>query len=70
MRDAAADALLAEPVIDRGVNVVDPGIEHGAENRLGLSLADIAGTRGATQFHRAVAQRRDLQTGPAELPLG
>src|SRR5580704_13519717 len=56
MPDVAADALLAEPVIDRRVNVVDPGIEHGVEDRFGLGFTDVAGARRAAQLHRAVAE--------------
>src|SRR5206468_6581029 len=67
VRDVAADPLLAQPVIDRGVDVIDAGLEHLVENGFGLSLGGVAGTRGATQFHRSVAQGRNLQSRPPEL---
>jgi hypothetical protein len=69
MPDVAADALLAEPVIDRRVNVVDPGIEHRVEDRFGLGFTDVAGARRAAQFHRAVAEHRYLETGAPEFAL-
>lgn len=69
IRDIAAGPLLTESVIDRGVNVVDPGIEHGIKNGFRLRLGDVAGARGAPQFHRPIAQRRDLQAGPPEFTL-
>src|ERR1700737_209245 len=69
MPDVAADALLAEPVIDRRVNVVDPGIEHCVEDRFGLGFTDVAGARRAAQLHRAVAEHRYLQTGAPEFAL-
>src|SRR5207302_1166539 len=62
-----ADPLLAQPVIDRGVDIVDAHVEHLVENGLCLSLGDIAGARGPTEFHRSVSQGRDLQSGPPEL---
>ena len=35
-----------QPVIDRGVDVIDAGVEHLVENGFGLGLGDVAGTRG------------------------
>jgi hypothetical protein len=67
MRDVTADPLLAQPVIDRGVDVVDAGVEHLVEDGFGLGLGDVAGTRGPTQLHRSIAQGRDLQPRPPEL---
>ncbi len=67
VRDVAADPLLAQPVIDRGVDVIDAGVEHLVENGFCLGLGDIAGTRGSTQSHRSIAQGRDLQPRPPEL---
>src|SRR5205807_8728630 len=69
VRDVAADPLLAQPVIDRGVDVIDAGVEHLVENGFGLGLGDVAGTRGPTQFHRSVAQGCDLQSCPPDLSL-
>jgi hypothetical protein len=67
MRDVAADPLLAEPVIDRGVDVVDAGVERLVEDGFGLGLGDVAGTGSSTQFHRSIAQGGYLQSGPPEL---
>jgi hypothetical protein len=44
VRDVAADPLLAQPVIARGVDVVDAGAEHLVEDDFGLGLSDVAGT--------------------------
>ena len=46
MADIAADPFLAQPVIDRRVDVIDAAIEHLVKNGLGLRLGDVAG-RGA-----------------------
>ena len=67
MRDVTAEPLLAQPVIDRGVDVVDTGVEYLVEDGFCLSLGDVAGTRGPTQFHRPLAQGCDLQSSPPEL---
>src|SRR5438445_156514 len=67
VRDVAADPRLAQPVIDRGVDVIDAGLEHLVEDGFWLGLGDVAGTRGATGFHRSVAQARALQSGAPEL---
>jgi hypothetical protein len=55
VRNVAADPLLAQPVIDRGVDVIDAGVEHLIEDSFGLGLGDVAGARGPTEFHRSVA---------------
>ena len=47
MRDVTADPLLAQPAIDRGVDVVDACVQHLIEDGFGLGLGDVAGTRGA-----------------------
>ena len=67
VRDIAADPLLAQPVIDRGVDIIDAGVEHLVENGFRLGLSHVAGTRSPTQFHRSVSQGRDLQSRPPEL---
>src|SRR3984885_3856266 len=36
--DIAANTLLAHAIVDRGVDVVDAGIENGVEDRFGLLL--------------------------------
>ena len=66
MADIAADPFLAQPVIDRRVDVIDAAIEHLVKNGLGLRLGDVAGARRTAQFHRPVTQGRDLQSGPPE----
>jgi hypothetical protein len=43
VRDVAADPLLAQPIIDRGVDVVDAGVEDLVEDGFGLGLGDVAG---------------------------
>src|SRR5207249_2024400 len=65
--DIAPDALLAESVVDRGVDVVDAGVEHGMENCLGLRLGDVTAARRSPQLHRAVSEHGDLKPGPPEL---
>src|SRR5216684_9214347 len=69
MPDVAADPLLAEPIVDRGVDVVDPGVEHGIEDCLRLAFGNFAGTRGAAQLHRPVAEHRDLKPGSSQFSL-
>src|SRR5437773_3642454 len=68
-RDVPADPLFAEAIVDRGIDVVDAGVEHGVENRLRLLLADVARARRSAQLHRAVPQHRDLKPGAPEFPF-
>jgi hypothetical protein len=53
--NVAADALLTQAIVDRGVEVVDTGIEHRVEDGFGLCLCHVASTWGATQFHGPIA---------------
>ena len=69
MRDVASDALLAHAVVDRGIDVVDAGIEHGVEDGFGLLFGRRARPRGTAQFHRAVAKHGDMQSRAPEFPL-
>ena len=66
--DVATDPLLADPVVGRGVDEVDAGIEHGIEESLGRFVADHADAPSprAAQSHAAVAELGDLQTGAAQ----
>ena len=66
MRDVTADPLFAQPIVDRGVDIVDPGIERGVQNGFRLRFRDIAAARHAAQFHCPVAQHGDRQSGPSE----
>jgi len=68
-RDVAADALFAQPIVDRGVDVVDPGVEHGVQNNFRLRFGDVAAARRPTQLHCPVAQHRDRQPGASEFSL-
>jgi len=68
-RDVAPDALLAQSVVDRGIDVVDAGVEDGVEDGLGLGVADVAAPRDAAQFHGAVAEHGHIQSRPTQLPL-
>ena len=43
MRDVTADPLFAQPIVDRSVDIVDAGVEHGVEDRFRLGFGDIAG---------------------------
>jgi len=47
VRNVAPDALLAETVVDRGVDVVDAGVESGVENGFCLGLGDLTAARGS-----------------------
>jgi hypothetical protein len=69
MPDVAADPLLAEPIVDRGVDVIDPGVEHGIEDCLRLAFGNFVGTRGAAQPHRPVAEHRDPKPGSSQFSL-
>ncbi len=48
VRDITADPFLTQPVIDRGVDVIDSGVEHLIENGFRLGLGDIASARGSS----------------------
>src|SRR5215470_13435060 len=58
MTDVAADALLAQSIVDRGVDVVDPGVEHRVEDGFSLILADVAAARCAAQPHCPITEHR------------
>src|SRR5262252_7852815 len=45
MRDIPANPLLAQSIINRGVDVVDAAVEHLVENGFRLPLCDIAAAR-------------------------
>ena len=69
VRDVLADALLGDAVVDRRVDEVDAGVEHGVEDALGLLVGDVAAARRAAQLHRAVAEGGDIEAGAAERAL-
>src|SRR5262245_21048503 len=48
MRNVAADSLLTQAVVDRGVKIIDAAIEHGVEDGFGLRLCHVASTWCAT----------------------
>ena len=48
MCNVAADTLLTQAIIDRGIKIIDAGIEHGVENGFGLRLSHVASTWCAT----------------------
>src|SRR5215472_1297963 len=60
MRDIPANPLLAQSIIDRGVDVVDAAVEHLVEDGFRLLFRDIAAARGSSYLHRPIAQGRDL----------
>src|SRR5262249_57204742 len=64
--DVAADPLLAHAIVDRRVDVVDAGVEHGVENGLSLLVGDVAAAGGPAKLHGPVAQHRDLKARPSE----
>src|SRR5262249_36339523 len=68
--DVAADALLADPVVDRRVDVVDARVEHGVEDALRLPVGHVPAARRAADLHGAVAQQGDVQARPSESSLG
>ena len=68
MADVAADALLAQSIVDRGVDVVDAGVEHCVEDGFRLALADVAAAGCAAQLHRPIAEHRHVESGAAQLP--
>src|SRR5215472_18251407 len=45
MRNIPANPLLAQSIVDRGVDVVDAAVEHLVENGFGLLFRDIAAAR-------------------------
>jgi len=70
VRHVAADALLTQAIVDRGVEIIDARIERGIKDGLGLCLCHVASTRSATEFHGSIAQHGDVQPGPSQLSLG
>jgi hypothetical protein len=45
---------------NRGIDIVDAGVERGMENGFCLGLGDVPATRSATELHGTVAQHGDL----------
>jgi hypothetical protein len=64
--DVPADEFLAAAVVDRGVDQVDPAIEHRAQEPAGLVVADRRASRLAAQFHGAVAEDGHVGAGPSQ----
>ena len=58
--NVAANTFFADSIIDRGVDIVDAGVERGMENGFCLGLGDVPATRSATELHGTVAQHGDL----------
>src|SRR2546428_701574 len=54
VRNVAPDTLLAESVVDRGINVVDAGVESGAENGFCLRLGDLTAAQDAEQSNGGI----------------
>src|SRR3990170_8625187 len=67
--DEPTDHLLALAVVYRRINVVDAGIENGAEHLVGQFGRDLAAPWCPTQLHGSVAQPCDLESGAAEFVL-
>jgi hypothetical protein len=68
VRDVTADPLFAQPVVDRGIDIVDAGVERGVEDGFRLGFGDVAPARHPAQLHRPVAEHRDRQPGASEFP--
>ena len=66
VRDELADELLAAPVVDRRVDEVDAGVEHGVEQHAGVVVADRRPVGRAPQLHGAEAESGDLEAGAAQ----
>src|SRR5690606_5682904 len=69
VRDMLADLLLRITVVGRGIDVVDPAVEHCAEELARFACGQPPEMLEPPQFHRAVAQPRDLEPGAAERRL-
>ena len=67
--NVAANTLFADAIVDRGIDIIDAGVERSMENGFCLGLGHISATRSATEFHGAVAQHGDLESRPSEFPL-
>src|SRR6266567_7629722 len=65
VRDKASDPLLAQAVVDGGVDEVDAGVQDGVEEILGVLVRNAAGA----DLHCAEAERRNLEAGSAEYAL-
>ena len=70
IRNVAANTFFADAIVNRGIDIIDAGVEHGMENGFCLGLCDVTATRSATEFHSPVAQHGDLESRPSEFPLG
>jgi hypothetical protein len=53
--NVAASPFFADAIVNRGIDIIDAGIERGMENGFRLSVCNITATRHATQLHGSVA---------------
>src|SRR5262245_22512521 len=49
--NVAANAFFADAIINRRIDIIDAGIEHGRQNGFCLRVCDVAATRRTTEFH-------------------
>src|SRR5262249_49163163 len=68
VRERLADQQLAQPVVDGGVDVVDPEIDHPVEEGDGVALVDGAGPWRPCELHGAIAEPADRKAGPPHPP--
>src|SRR5215831_20782103 len=70
IRNVAANPFFADAIVNRSIDIIDAGVEHGMEDGFCLGLCDVTATRRATGFHGTVAQHGDLESRASELSLG
>ena len=63
-----ANQLLAQSIIDGGVDVVDAEVEDAVDESDRIALADRTRFRRAGKFHRPIAKPTDEETGVSHLP--
>ena len=70
MRDVLTDELLRRAVVDRGVDVVDPLVQHIVQHSTGLfgRNRSTAAARRAAQLHGSKAENRRVDAGAPEAP--
>src|SRR5207248_1482823 len=64
--EITADALFAQAIVDRRIDVVDAAVEDSTQDAFGVLVVEFAAARRSTELHGAKAELSYLESGAAE----
>src|SRR4051794_19447834 len=64
--DGSTDALLAQAVIDRRINVVHAHVKERVQDAFRIRLADVTPARRPAELHGAIAKHRYIHVGSSK----